>query len=470
MSSTPLPLPLTDIIEVSVSAAAPAIGAKTFNQGLIVGSSAVIPSYGSNPRLRLYPSLAAILAGGFNSSEPEYLAAEIYFEQESGPQYLWIGRQDLSSIQTLVPHSGAAGANYKAGDIVGVVQGSASNGFAQVLTINSSGAVLTLGKIPGQQGTGYSVATDLGTTGGSGTGLYVDITSVGDTLLDAVQACALINQNWYGFMCCGAADADHLALAAWSSANWQTAMYFGASTDAAIASGTANNIAIQLQNLTERAFLMYSTTQGGLYPNNIYAAAGPLGEFCGLNTGLAGSAFTLNLKQIVGVAPEPITQTQFTTITDQNCNVVVTFGPWIGYLYDGTLSSGEYFDQILNRAMLVNQIQTNLMNLLIAVPKVPQTNPGEDQLIGQVNAACANMASIGYLAQGTWNGATITFANGTVFISAGQAVALGYLNGAAPYSTQSAGARAARQAMPIYCCILEAGAVHSVQISVSVQL
>ena len=44
-------------------------------------------------------------------------------------------------------------------------------------------------KTVGQQGTGYSVATGLSTTGGSGTGLQVDITAIGESALQAAMAC-----------------------------------------------------------------------------------------------------------------------------------------------------------------------------------------------------------------------------------------------------------------------------------------
>lgn len=459
-----MPLPVSDIIQVDVSVAAPSVSALSFNQGLIVGPSPVVPSYGPNQRLRQYATTAEMTADGFTASQPEYIAAQLYFSQTPVPQYVWIGRQDLTAIQTAIPHSGAAGTNYVVGDVIAVVQSGASNGLLTVLTVGAGGAVTSLGTTVGSQGTGYAVATGLTTTGGSGTGLEIDITAIGETYLQAVQAANLLNQSWYGFMCCNAVDADHLALAGFSSANWQTVMYFGSSADAAIPAGTAGNIALQLQAAKLRALLSYNTTQGGLYPNNVYAAAAILGKFCGVNTGLAGSAFTLNLMTITGITAEPLTQTQLNTIESSGCNTVATFGAFTGKFVTGVLSSGEFFDQILFRAMLVNKIQTNLMNLLTSVNKVPQTNAGEQLLIGQVNQACASMASIGYLGGGKWNGAAV------LNLSTGQSLPLGYLCQAPPYSQQSSANRAARQAMPIYCAILEAGAVHSVVIQVNTQV
>ena len=74
------------------------------------------------------------------------------------------------------------------------------------------------------------------------------------------------------------------------------------------------------------------------------------------------------------------------------------------------------------------------------------------------------MASIGYIAGGVWEGAPV------LGLKIGQALPLGFLDQAQPYALQSAGDRAARKAMPIYCAIIEAGAVHSVVVQVNVQL
>lgn len=464
MSSVPLPLPISDIITVNVSVAAGAIAPRPFNQGLIVGPSAVIPSYGANARIRQYPSLAAMLTDGFISSEPEYLAAQLYFSQSPAPQFVWVGRQDLTAIKTLIPHAGNAGTNYVVGDQITVVQGGGSHGVVTVSTVSGGGVVTGLTTTIGNQGTGYTTGTALSTTGGTGTGLEVDITAVGESYLQAVEACYAVNQLWYPFMCCGASDADHLALAAFSTANWMSALYFGSSASATIPAGTVGNIALQMQAVKDKALLSYNTTQSGEFPNNIYAAAALMGVACGLNTGLAGSAFTLDLKSLIGVAPEPLTQTQFTAISAAACNTCATFGAFAGYVFNGILSSGDFFDQILDRAMLVNLIQTNLMNLLTSVPKIPQTDAGEHQLIAQVDAACASIAAMGYLGPGVWTGAPI------LNLQTGQSLPQGYLNQAPSFATQSSGNRAARQAMPIYCAILEAGAVDSVLVQVNTQV
>ena len=96
-NTLPLSIPVNVSVQVSPVAAAP----PTFNQGLIIGTSSVIPSTsGASPRLRLYTGLAPLLTDGFTTSSPEYLAAQVYFSQSPAPTYLWIGRQDLTASET----------------------------------------------------------------------------------------------------------------------------------------------------------------------------------------------------------------------------------------------------------------------------------------------------------------------------------------------------------------------------------
>ena len=469
------PLPLSELVSISVTVAPPSPVVPSFNQGLIVGSSAVIPSYGSNPRIRQYSSTSAMLAAGFASNDPEFIAAQIYFSQSPTPLSVWIGRQDLTAIQTAIPHSGSAGNNYEVGDQVTVVQSGASNGVLTVSTIGAGGAVTGLATTVGNQGTGYADATGLSTTGGSGTGLEVDITAIGETLLQASQACRLANSSWYGLMVCGPVDADNLAIAEWADPLWQNTRYYGWSNDAAIPAGTANNLFLQLQALGLRVLMIYSTTQGGLYPENIYAAAAMMGVEMGLNTGLANSFFTIAHKELAGIAPEPLSQTQYNNVTGTGSgefygNVYANLSPYT-LLEPGFMSNGAPSYLWLFLAMLVANLQYNCIDVLSSNPAVSQTNAGEQLLIQACNQACALLASIGFLAAGTWEGQSLPIpsANNPALTN-GQALSLGYLNVAAPYAQQSPSARAAGQAMPIYCAITTAGAVQSLVIGVYVQL
>lgn len=89
--------PLSLVCNVAVSVSPVAASAPTFDQAIIIGPSTIIPA---TERLREYPNLAGMSTDGFSASNPEYVAAQIYFSQVPTPQSVWIGRQDATSSET----------------------------------------------------------------------------------------------------------------------------------------------------------------------------------------------------------------------------------------------------------------------------------------------------------------------------------------------------------------------------------
>jgi hypothetical protein len=475
------PLPLSIIADVTVVTSSPQVAAPLFNTGLIIGPSAVIPSYGVNPVIRKYLQgnwAAAMINDGFTTSQPEYIAAGMYFGQAPPPQAAYIGRQDLTAIFSAVAHSGNAGTNYAVGDIIGVIQAGASNGLLQVISVGGSGNVTGLATLIGEQGTGYAVATALTTSGGSGSGLEVDITAIGQSALQAAQVCRLKSPGWYPFMVTDAGPSDHIALSTWALSQVGT-VYFGTDGEVNVLNGAANNTFIQIYNLScKRTWMQYATTQGGLVPNQIYFVAAVMGQAMASNTQLANSAFTEKFSggvPLLGVVTEPLTAQQILNIEGAvpgfgpNGNTFLNYANAFNVLEQGTMmAAGVFFDQILNLDTLASNIQYAIMNTLTSLPKVPQTNAGQQLLIQAVESACAQAQLIGFIApSGIWQGQTINVGNTT--IAPGTSIP-GYVVLSPPYSTLTQAQIAARQAPPIYVALIEAGAVHFVVIEVLVQV
>lgn len=465
MAQTP-PLSLSNIVDITVQVSPTAAAAQSFNIGLFIGPSVVIPSIGSNSRVRLYTSTTAMLSDGFDNNDPEYLAAQIYFSQEQPAFQFAVGRQDLTALETITIN--AAGTGWAVGDMFTVTQGGASAGIGVVLA--ASGGVPSAITVTNSQGSGYALGTGLATAAispSTGTGLTVNITAVGETLVQAVQACRLANTLWYGLAVNAPEDADNLAISEWADPLWQTTRYYPFTSESAVAAGSANNIALQLQALNLRVLGQYATTQSGLYPNNIYAAVALMGVEMGLNTGLAGSFFTTAHKTLVGIAPEPLTQTQYTNIIGAGFNVYGSFQSF-SLEEPGFMSNGAPSYLWLNLARYVSLLQIGEVLVLQSNPAVPQTNAGEQLLLDAANAAGQQMANIGFLAGAQWQGASINIPG--LSVTKGQAIPAGYLNLAQPYSQQLPNDRAAGKAMPIYSFITTAGAVQSLLIGVFTQL
>jgi hypothetical protein len=85
-----IPLTLNNIVQLAVYLSPPAATRSGFNQGLIIGPSAHISAA---TRVKKYTSPASMLTDGFLDTDPEYLAAQLYFNQVPTPVYLNVGRQ-----------------------------------------------------------------------------------------------------------------------------------------------------------------------------------------------------------------------------------------------------------------------------------------------------------------------------------------------------------------------------------------
>ena len=81
-------LPLTGIVDVSINTSAIATIRNAFNSALILGPSTRISAV---DRVKEYATLAAMAAGGFLTSDPEYKAAALYFAQSPTPQKVFVG-------------------------------------------------------------------------------------------------------------------------------------------------------------------------------------------------------------------------------------------------------------------------------------------------------------------------------------------------------------------------------------------
>lgn len=461
MAPTTLPLSLVADVVVNISAQAPAT--PTFNQGLIVGTSPVIGSVtGSNPRARLYTTLTQMITDGFTTNSPEYVAASIYFSQSPAPQYIWIGRQDLTAISVMNIHSGAAGTGYAVGDTFTVTQSGASLGTGTV-TAETSGVPSAIAVVAGAQGTGYAIATALPTTAitGVGTGLEVDITAIGESALQALQACRLASPAWWACAALAAQDADHIAIGEWAQSQVPQLCYFYTSGTAASLNGSTGNVFSVLKaGSYTRAFGIYSTTQNGVAPNNIYSQAAAMGVCMGLNTGLANSQFTMKFKQLVGIATEPLTLTQINLLEGNNANIYLSYANNYSWLEQGVVANGQFLDTILGIDMLGSDYQYSIVNLFTENAAIPQNNAGQTQILNVINQANARAAIRGFIGPGVWGGPTI------LSLTAGTSLPSGYLSQSAPYTVPPPANRAA---MPAYVAIILKDAIHSVVINVNVQ-
>jgi hypothetical protein len=92
-------LPLSDIVNISVNVGPVSSIRSGFNLGLIIGKSTIIDAA---TRVKTYSKLLDMTADGWQGTEPEYLAAQMYFSQVPRPLKVAIGRWDGTATETAV--------------------------------------------------------------------------------------------------------------------------------------------------------------------------------------------------------------------------------------------------------------------------------------------------------------------------------------------------------------------------------
>jgi len=100
-----------------------------------------------------------------------------------------------------------------------------------------------------------------------------------------------------------------------------------------------------------------------------------MGYAMGQNTGLANSAYTLKFKQEIGVDTEDLDTSQITNIEGDNGNVYLSYSNYYTIFEPGVMANGQFFDEVINLDMLVNNIQLSVMDLLYANPKIRRPTP-----------------------------------------------------------------------------------------------
>lgn len=487
-------LSLSRLISVGVNLAPPAAQAQNLSTLLILGSSTVIDVVS---RYRSYSSIAQV-ATDFGTAAPEYLAAVLWFEQNPQPTQLIIGRWaqtatfgrlfggplsvansamaawnainsggfSISIDATPVQHlaglnfSGAANLNAVAAIIqaalVGatIVYNATFNRFEVTSNTTGAASIVSFATAPTA---GTDISAMLGLTQAS-SGSYVANGIVAETALAAVQYFdSNFGQLWYAVTIPGAVNADHLAVAAYIEAA-STYHYYGVTTqDAATLVPTATtDIAYQL------AQLKYTKTGVQYSSLNPAAVVSLLARILTTDYTANKSVITLQYKQEPGIGGESLNETQAQSLEAKNCNVFVNYNNNTAIIQDGESSSGDFIDTIVGVAAFAVAIQTTLFNALFQSKKIAQTDEGMHILLTAVENTCLQFENNGLLAPGVWNSAGFGEVTTNYFLSKG------YYVFTTPIGQQSAANRSARLSTPIQIAAKLAGAVHKVNVAITV--
>lgn len=277
-----------------------------------------------------------------------------------------------------------------------------------------------------------------------------------ETAVQAVTACRESNAEWYVCYVCGATKQEILDVAKYIESAEPSSVYAYTTSDSEVLENLDGNVIETLSKAKLRRVIgQYSTTDEN-------AIMSIMGYAMGANTQTASSAYALKCKQEIGVATENLNSTQLNILKNNNCNYYINRGSTYNLFEEGVMADGTFFDEILNLDVLSNNIQSAAINALQTSSKIPQTDPGIDNLLNHITEPLEKARSIGFIAPGIWNSA------GILSVKTGDVLDRGYLILSGSVDEQSQADREARKAPPIYILIKFAGAIGEVAVKLFV--
>ena len=197
----------------------------------------------------------------------------------------------------------------------------------------------------------------------------------------------------------------------------------------------------------ERSFVSYN----GSSP---FSALGFDAIVCTVDYTQPNSTVTAALKVIPGITPDLLTTAQANALDANRCNYYATFNNGTAITQNGMMSGPAFIDEIVGIQALQNDLETDEYNMLITLPKVPQTDAGMHQLTGLNETTLDRYVKNGLLAPGTWTGPSFGA------LKYGDFLPKGYYIFRDTVALQATSDRAARKAVPAQIAAKLAGAVH----------
>lgn len=477
-------LPVNRIVDVTIQMSPLAAATRNFGAMLIVGASDVIDTH---ERIRAYSSVTDI-ANDFGTSAPEYQAAVAFFAQSPKPTTVQVGRwarsatsglykgkilstsdQEMDNFTTI--SAGAFDVTID-GSVVNVTAVNLSaqsnlNGVASQVSaaLQSKGTCVWNGQqfviksaSTGQTSTVSTVtSTQLSQAMGLDSGTMVT-GAPAEKLEEATVALLDIN-TWYGAFYTGdIEDQDVINTAALISASTPSHICAFTLKETDELDGTqTSSLGYELAQLgNNRVLPMYSST-------NDNAAMSVLGRMSTVNFEGSNTTITLMFKQCPGVEPEYLKTSQANALQRNNVNVFAAYQNDTSILQYGTMSGGWYIDEVHGLDWLQNRVETDLWNLLYtSTTKIGQDESGMTAILSTVNSSLEAGVRNGLIAPGVWNGDEF----GT--LKRGDTLTTGFYVYIQPLEEQSQADREQRKAPPIQIAVKLKGAVHSIDVTITV--
>lgn len=332
----------------------------------------------------------------------------------------------------------------------------ASGTGGNALTIAASAATASGSTLSGGSGTDISELLKLRSTD---SGAYVVQGMVAETALEAASLFDdQFGQTWYALVIPEADDDEHIEVANFIESTNNKHIY-GVSTQESgvISSVSTTDIASLLKALgLTKTIVQYSSTTA-------YSVSSLLGRALTVDYNGNSTVITLMYKQEPGIVPEQLTTTQINALEAKNCNVFVSYNNNTAIIEPGKVSSGDFIDTVTGTDWLAIEIMNQVYNLLYTTnTKIPQTDSGNHLILTTIEHVLSQAEANGLIAPGVWD------ADGFGSLKQGDYLAKGFYVYAPPIASQSQANRAARRSVTFQVAAKLAGAVHTVNVQITI--
>lgn len=490
-------LSVSRVVRVTITLTPAGARSQNLNNLLVMGTSAVIDT---TERYRTYTDLADV-ANDFGLLAEEYKVAARWFAQNPQPTQLMIARwiktaaagglrgaplpassramtawnaittgslkiaKDGGALTDITGLNFSGAANLNA--VAGIIQAAAGmsgttvvwNAFYNRFEITSvtTGATSAI-SFAQAAATGVDISALAGLRSTS-SGAYLFVGAAPESLVSAVQYMdSQLGQRWYGVIAPSAVNADHLQVAEYIEGTDTKHTYWLTTQEGGVlVAATTTDIAYQLSQLGyKRTFTQFSSSDA-------YAVASAAGRIMTTNYEGSRTVITLKFKQEPGVVAEDLASNQADAAEAKNANVFVNYNNDTAILEQGVMADGTFADVVLGTDWLSTSVQAALYNALYtSTTKIPQTDPGVQQLTTAAERQCAQGVINGLGAPGVWN------SDGFGTLQPGDYLQKGYYIWAQSVDDQLQADRAARHAPPIKIAFKLAGAIHDADVEIIV--
>lgn len=379
--------PISDVVDVVVTTESAAVQAPGFGKALALATHLNFAE-----RTREYGATADMVADGFLSTDPAYLAANAYFSQSPAPTKIKIGRRHvdaatvtvITAVDTTNYTLTISGVAYTFGSGSGATTSTIATGLRAAINADANCPVAATGA-----GAAIILTTKVSGTGWAlvitGTRMTLGALTAAETIAAAMDAILQYDTDFYGLLLAtDRASADMQAGASWASSNKR--LFFAMTADANVLNTTVGADTTTLAAILKLASYDRSICLYHALGATNYIDAAAAGWVLSKDPG----SYTFALKTLIGITASVLTPTQRANATAKYVVTYETRGG-INQTSSGKVSSGKNVDQIHGRDWQASTIQTNIFGLLSSVNKVPFTDVG----IGQVEQAVKQAGALG---------------------------------------------------------------------------